>query len=117
MINGILTLIPTFDKLESGIKLLDVGCGSGKAINLMAKSFPNSHFTGYDFSSEAIQNAKNEAEKLELNNMIFEKQDAASFSKDLHFDVITAFDAIHDQAKPDKVLENIKKSLNLKEYF
>ncbi|MDH5569764.1 MAG: methyltransferase domain-containing protein [Nitrosopumilus sp.] len=111
LINEILPLIPTFDKLESGIKLLDVGCGSGRAINLMAKSFPNSHFTGYDFSSEAIQNAKNEAENLGLSNVIFEKQDAASFSKDSHFDVITAFDAIHDQAKPDKVLENIKKSL------
>ena len=111
LIDEILPLIPTFEKLKSGIKVLDVGCGSGRAINLMAKSFPNSHFTGYDFSSEAIQNAKNEAEKLGITNVSFEKQDAANFSKDAYFDVITAFDAIHDQAKPDKVLENIKKAL------
>ena len=111
LINEILPLIPTFEKLKTGIKVLDVGCGSGRAINLMAKSFPNSSFTGYDFSSEAIQNAKNEAEKLGLINVSFEKQDAASFSKESYFDVITAFDAIHDQAKPEKVLENIKKAL------
>ena len=111
LINEILPLIPTFEKLKSGIKVLDVGCGSGKAINLMAKSFPNSQFTGYDFSSEAIQNAINEAKELGLINVRFEKQDAASFSKNSYFDVITAFDAIHDQAKPDKVLKNIKKAL------
>jgi len=111
LIDEILPLIPTFEKLKFGIKLLDVGCGSGKAINLMAKSFPNSHFTGYDFSSEAIQNAKNESEHLGITNVTFEKQDASSFIKDSHFDIITAFDAIHDQAKPDKVLANIKKAL------
>ena len=31
--------------------------------------------------------------------------------KDGFFDVITAFDAIHDQAEPEKVLVNIRKSL------
>ena len=111
LVGQILPLIPTFEKLNSGLKVLDIGCGSGRAINLMAKSFPNSHFTGYDFSSEAIQNAKNEAEKLGLNNVTFEKQDAANFDSDNSFDIITAFDAIHDQANPEKVLENIKKAL------
>lgn len=113
LIDEILPLIPNItENMGSGIKVLDVGCGSGRAINLMAKTFPQSQFFGYDFSHEAIENAKNEAIKLNLNNVQFEKQDVAKFSKDKHFDLITAFDAIHDQAKPDKVLENIKKSLN-----
>ena len=111
LVDEILPLIPTFEKLKSGIKVLDVGCGSGKAINLMAKSFPNSQFTGYDFSSEAVQNAKDDAGKLEIKNSFFEKQDASRFSKESYFDIITAFDAIHDQAEPEKVLQNIKRSL------
>jgi 2-polyprenyl-3-methyl-5-hydroxy-6-metoxy-1,4-benzoquinol methylase len=111
LVEEILPLLPNFDKFSSGIQVLDVGCGSGSAINLMAKAFPNSQFVGYDFSSEAIENAKNEAKKLHLTNIIFEKQDVSKFSKDGYYDVITAFDAIHDQAEPDKVLENIKKSL------
>ncbi|MGB0855989.1 MAG: methyltransferase domain-containing protein [Nitrosopumilus sp.] len=111
LIDEILPIIPTFEKFKSGIKVLDVGCGSGGAINLMAKSFPNSHFTGYDFSSESIQNAKNEAQKLGINNVLFEKQDVSNFSKNGYFDIITAFDSIHDQAKPDIVLANIKKAL------
>lgn len=112
LVENILPVIPQIsEKLNSGIKVLDVGCGSGKAINLMAKTYPNSQFTGYDFSSEAIENATNEAKILGITNSTFEKQDASKFSKDGFFDVVTAFDAIHDQADPDKVLVNIRKSL------
>ena len=112
LISDILPLVPqVHQKMNSGIKVLDVGCGSGRAINLMAKTFPNSEFTGYDFSAEAINNAKNEAKKMHLRNSSFEIQDVSKFSKDGYFDLITAFDAIHDQAEPDKVLQNIKRSL------
>lgn len=112
LINGILPLAPgLMEKLEKGIKVLDVGCGSGRAINLMAKTFPNSVFTGYDFSQEAIQNAQKEATSLGLSNAFFERMDVANFSNDGYFDLITAFDAIHDQANPEQVLKNIKTSL------
>src|SRR5712692_3803760 len=56
------------DRLRSGINVLDVGCGSGHAINLMAKAFPNSQFVGYDFSKKAIVAAKAEAKRLKLDN-------------------------------------------------
>ena len=65
MIDGILPIVPGLTNLlKQKIKALDVECGSGKAINLMAKTFPSSHFTGYDFLNEAIQNAKNESQKI-----------------------------------------------------
>ncbi len=112
LIESILPIVPGItNKLNLGIKVLDVGCGSGRAINLMAKTFPSSHFTGYDFSKEGIQNAKNEQERLGLENVTFEQQDVAHFDHAERFDMITAFDAIHDQANPEKVLENIRHSL------
>ena len=112
LIDGILPIVPgLINKLKQEIKVLDVGCGSGRALNLMAKTFPSSHFTGYDFSKEAIQNARNESQKLGLSNTTFEQQDAAQFDHREQFDFITAFDAIHDQANPEKVLENINRSL------
>jgi hypothetical protein len=42
------------DRLESGIDVADIGCGSGHAINLMAGAFPKSRFVGYDFSEEGL---------------------------------------------------------------
>lgn len=112
LIDKILPTIPDIsEKLQSGIRVLDIGCGSGRAINLMARTYPNSEFSGYDISSEAIQNAKNDAQKFGITNSKFEIQDVSKFSKTEYFDLITAFDAIHDQADPQKVLKNIKKSL------
>ena len=109
LIESILPLVPNLvEKLKNGIRVLDVGCGSGRAINLMAKNFPNSQFTGYDFSKETIQNATKESEKLGNKNTSFEIQDVEHFSKTERFDLVTAFDAIHDQAAPAKVLENIR---------
>lgn len=112
LIDGILPIVPEIiEKLQQGIRILDVGCGSGRAINLMAKTFPSSQFVGYDFSKEGIANAEREKEDLGIINSSFEQQDVANFDHEDHFDLITAFDAIHDQANPEKVLENIKRSL------
>ncbi|MEW6042986.1 MAG: class I SAM-dependent methyltransferase [Thermoproteota archaeon] len=112
LIDKILPIVPGLaENLKSGITVLDVGCGSGKAINLMAKTFPRSQYYGYDISNEAIQNAKTESEQLGLTNTTFERRDVSKFVKEQHFDLITAFDAIHDQAEPEAVLKNIRKSL------
>lgn len=99
------------ERLTEGIDVLDVGCGSGHAVNLMAGAFPRSRFTGYDFSQDGIAAGRNEARHLGLKNVQFEERDAATFDAQQAFDFITAFDAIHDQAKPAQVLQNIATAL------
>src|SRR5436190_11779853 len=37
-------------RLEAGIRVADVGCGTGHCITLMARRFPKSAFVGYDIS-------------------------------------------------------------------
>src|SRR5215203_5123756 len=55
----ILPLVPGLtERLKDGIDVLDVGCGSGRALNLMAHTFPNSRLVGYDLSEEAIARAR-----------------------------------------------------------
>jgi SAM-dependent methyltransferase len=98
-------------KLNSGIDVADVGCGAGHAINVMAKVFPNSNFTGYDFSEEGIARGRAEAAEWGLKNARFEVKDAATLDGSTQFDLITVFDAIHDQAKPARVLDGISKAL------
>lgn len=98
-------------KLESGIEVADIACGQGHAINLMARAFPKSKFTGYDFSEEGIQEARKEAAAWGLKNTTFEVKDVARLGVSNRFDFITTFDAIHDQAHPAEVLKCIEKAL------
>ncbi len=95
------------DRLKSGIDVADIACGSGHAINIMAKAFPNSRFTGYDFSEEGVAAGRKEAAAMGLTNAKFEVEDVAQMTGKEQFDLITVFDAIHDQAKPRQVLKNI----------
>jgi ubiquinone/menaquinone biosynthesis C-methylase UbiE len=112
LVDGILPLVPgAIDRLTAGIDVADVGCGQGHAINLMAKAFPASRFTGFDFSEAAIAAARQEAEELGLPNARFEVCDVAALDVPAQFDLVTAFDAIHDQAHPGQVLANIAKAL------
>jgi SAM-dependent methyltransferase len=99
------------DRLETGIDVLDVGCGEGVAIRMLAQRFPRSRFTGLDVSAEAIGTARAEAERASLENARFIVQDAATFAAPASYDFITAFDAIHDQAAPRRVLAAIRGAL------
>jgi SAM-dependent methyltransferase len=113
LFDGTLALVDgLIDRLEAGIDVVDVGCGEGHAINLMAARFPNSRFTGWDFSEEAIAAATAEATELGARNATFEVKDVATIDGARTFDFITVFDAIHDQAQPAKVLKGIADSLN-----
>jgi 2-polyprenyl-3-methyl-5-hydroxy-6-metoxy-1,4-benzoquinol methylase len=110
--NHILPLVPGLTKrLETGIDVLDVGCGSGRALNLMARSFPNSRFIGYDFSEEGIARARAEAQEHGTPNVRFEVKDAAKLDEKKRYDLITTFDAVHDQADPAAVLKGIAGAL------
>jgi len=112
LIDGELALVDgLIDRLREGIDVCDIGCGQGHAINLMAKEFPNSRFTGVDFSEEGIAAAREEAAEQGLANATFEVQDAATIDGSTKYDFIAVFDAIHDQAKPDVVLKGIAESL------
>lgn len=108
----IIPLVPGLkEQLEAGIEVLDVGCGSGRAMIVLAKKYPNSKFAGYDFSEESIARANADAEKAGLTNVRFEVRDAAAIGETAKYDLITSFDAIHDQAKPAAMLASISQAL------
>jgi ubiquinone/menaquinone biosynthesis C-methylase UbiE len=108
----ILPLVPALiDKLEAGIDALDIACGSGRAAMTLGEAFPNSRFTGIDVSTEAVTAARAEVAQRRLRNVAFIQGDAAELWLDASFHLITAFDAIHDQARPARVLERIHAAL------
>ncbi|HTO08744.1 MAG TPA: class I SAM-dependent methyltransferase [Myxococcota bacterium] len=112
LVEDILPLVPGLpDALARGIDALDVACGSGRALNLLAGEFPRSRFTGYDLSVDAIEGARAEARDLRLGNVRFAVRDPGELEQREAFDLVTAFYAIHDQTRPEAVLRGIAQAL------
>lgn len=110
LVSTILPLAPGLtERLETGIDVLDVGCGGGHAVNVMAREYPKSRFRGIDFGEDGIALAREEAQRLGLSNATFEVSDALNLMGP--FDLVTGFDVIHDLAAPDKVLAAIAGAL------
>ena len=99
------------EALRQGIRVLDVGCGTGHAVNILAREFPASQFYGYDIAEDGIASARAESQKMGLSNVTFDVVDVTNLPSALKFDLITAFDAIHDQKSPDVVLRGINRAL------
>jgi 2-polyprenyl-3-methyl-5-hydroxy-6-metoxy-1,4-benzoquinol methylase len=99
------------DRLQAGIEVVDIGCGRGKALLHMAETFPNSRFLGLDLSPEAVADARADAKSRGLTNARFEICDLSQWDATEQFDLVTAFDAIHDQGHPAQVLANIRRAL------
>ena len=99
------------EDLRSGIRVCDLGCGTGVALILMAEAFPESRFVGIDISREAIESARRQASREQLANLEFVIDDAATLKDNPEFkdsfDYVTAFDAIHDQTRPLAALKGV----------
>ena len=112
LVNKILPLVPGLvDSLTSGLDVLEVGCGSGRAVNVMAEAFPSSRFVGYDLIPEQIDTAKAEAIERGLSNVHFEVKDLSTLEQAEHFDLVMAFDVVHDLPRPAAMLGQIAAAL------
>ena len=111
----VLPLVPGLtDLLDQGIYVLDIGCGSGRIVNRLAELYPKSRFSGMDISVEAIGTARADASQKHVNNVEFIVRDLSNFDETAEpekYDLITSFDAIHDQVKPLNVLKGIHRTL------
>lgn len=96
--------------LEAGIRVADVGCGSGTAATLIAEAYPNSEVVGYDVSNESLDIARSRT--TTMPNLSFENFGAGDFPTDPSFGLITTFDVIHDLPDPAGGLKNIRQALS-----
>lgn len=112
ILDQVVPLIPGLhERLEAGMDVLDIGCGRGRALIQLARAYPNSYFTGYDLSEAALTDGRAIAEGEGLSNVRFVSKDLTHWDEPESFDWILALDAIHDQARPDKVLRAIRQAL------
>ena len=109
------SVIPLVDgveeRLECGIDVLDAGCGKGLALLKMAERYPQSRFMGYDLCADAVGEANHAAEARNLDNLIFRVKDMTGFDERERYDLITSFDAVHDQRDPQGLITGIHGAL------
>ena len=98
------------DKLKSGARVADIGCGHGASTILMAQSFPKSTFTGVDYHDASITTAQQRAKAAGVANARFEVADAASYTGD-RYDLIAFFDCLHDMADPGGAARHARQML------
>ncbi|HEX8255365.1 MAG TPA: methyltransferase domain-containing protein [Thermoanaerobaculia bacterium] len=111
-VDALLELVPGLRmQLELGAHVLDAGCGDGALLLTMARMFPCSTFRGCDFSREAIARASQAAADTGLENISFFAADLATLDQPRTYDLVLAFDTIHEQAFPYEVLRNLAASL------
>ena len=98
------------EKLESGARVADIGCGHGYSTSMMAEAFPNSEFIGFDFHAASIEEAQKHANGHGSGNVRFEVAAAKEFpGKD--YDLVTCFDCLHDMGDPVGVARHVHSTL------
>jgi hypothetical protein len=106
LVPGILSQVEGLvDRLDGGARVLDLGCGSGVAGEQVARRFPRSFVVGIDSSPAAIDRAR--LRTADLDNVAFQ-QGLAREIGDGPYDVILAFDVLHDLARPDVATASVR---------
>jgi SAM-dependent methyltransferase len=104
------------EKLRRGeaAKVADIGCGHGVSTILMAKAYPNSKITGFDYHRPSIEWARKEAEKEGLKNIAFEVAGATDYPED-DYDLVAFFDSFHDMGNPSGTARHVLQTLKKKD--
>jgi 2-polyprenyl-3-methyl-5-hydroxy-6-metoxy-1,4-benzoquinol methylase len=100
------------EKLERGAKVADVGCGHGASTIVMARAFPQSTFTGFDYHGPSVERAQAAAREAGVEARCrFEVADAKSYPG-TGYDLVAVFDCLHDMGDPVGVARYVHQSLD-----
>ncbi|MBI5363643.1 MAG: methyltransferase domain-containing protein [Planctomycetes bacterium] len=99
------------EKLKRGARVADVGCGHGASTILMAQSYPNSTFVGFDYHAPSIAWAQKVAKQAGVASRVeFAVAPAKSFpGRD--YDLVACFDCLHDMGDPVGAARHVRQAL------
>lgn len=98
------------ERLQTGIRVVDVGCGLGAATIMLAEAFPASTFVGVDSHEESVRRATLAAKEAGVGDRVtFEVGDAATYGGE--YDLVCFFDALHDLGDPVGALSHARTTL------
>jgi 2-polyprenyl-3-methyl-5-hydroxy-6-metoxy-1,4-benzoquinol methylase len=99
------------ERLASGGRVADIGCGLGASTVLMAQAFPKAHVTGSDFHEHSVDLARKRAAEAGVTDRTsFEVATAQTFSGQ-DYELVTTFDCLHDMGDPLSAATHVRQAL------
>lgn len=96
-------------RLDGGGTVADIGCGEGWSSIAMALAYPEVVVDGYDVDVPSIEAARRHAVEAGVGDRVrFHAVDAATVEGST-YDVVTAFECIHDLPHPVEVLATMNR--------
>jgi 2-polyprenyl-3-methyl-5-hydroxy-6-metoxy-1,4-benzoquinol methylase len=99
------------EKLTTGAKVADIGCGHGSSTILMAQAFPDSTFVGSDYHEGSIQTARQRAQEAGVAERVRFETTPASSAAGEGYDLVTMFDCLHDMGDPVGAARQVRRIL------
>lgn len=97
-------------RLVAGATVADIGCGEGWSSIGFAQGYPTVTVDGYDLDQASIDAATNHAAERGLSDRVrFQCVDAATVNLAQSYDIVTAFECIHDLSQPVPVLRAMRR--------
>lgn len=97
-------------RLSQGARVADVGTGEGWSAIGLARAYPQVEVAGYDIDGPSIAAARRHAAAHGVADRVsFEHVDAATVPGGGAFDVVTAFECVHDMPDPVAVLAAMRR--------
>jgi SAM-dependent methyltransferase len=89
-------------------RVADIGCGHGWSSLGMARGYPKIEVDGFDLDAPSIQRAQENAARNGLADRVhFQVRDAADPSLAGQYDLLTAFETVHDMSDPVAALRTM----------
>ena len=95
---------------EPPARVADIGCGTGWSCIGMARAYPRVQVDGYDLDETSVKVAQQNVMEENLGERVnIQVRDAADASLRGQYDLVTAFECVHDMSDPIRVLESMRR--------
>ena len=111
LVTDVLPSLPDVDAvLLAGGRVADVGCGFGWSSIGIAGGYPGARVDGFDLDLPSIEQARRNAADAGLEDRVrFEAADVATLDLADGYDLVCAFECVHDLADPVAVLAEMRR--------
>lgn len=107
--------IPSMPDLHSRLqasppaRIADIGCGGGWSSIAFAQAYPKVIVHGYDLDAPSVELARTNVEEVGLSDRVqIYHRDASDRNLAGNYDLVTAFECIHDMGNPVAALQTMR---------